>query len=189
MSRSWLFLTVPIALASFALLSWTVMSLLRTVRGSVVASVPIRAEQSVTINSSGDLSLNLETPILARRPLSLRFALSSIDGESRITLTPIAIRTNVTSFSRSRMELYAFTLPAPGSYVLRIDGIDPSTDYAGDAILITRRFIPALVLHVLALVFLGIAFIGSLVVSGHVLSGKSFTQQSPSTSSHTSQSS
>jgi hypothetical protein len=174
-SRSWLVLTIPVALASLGLLGWTALSLLRTVRASVVASLPVLPEQTVTINSSGDLSLNIESALLARRPTNLRFALASADGRSRIALTPVALQTHVSSMSRSRIELCAFTRPAPGAYVLRIDGIEPSANYADDAIVITRRYLPALVLHVLALIFLGAALIGSLVVSGLVASGKSFT--------------
>jgi hypothetical protein len=89
-SRSWLFLAVPVALASLGLLSWTALSLLRTVRGSVIASLSIRSEQSVTINSSADLSLNIESPLLARRPTNLRFALTSADGTT-IPLTALVL--------------------------------------------------------------------------------------------------
>jgi hypothetical protein len=81
--------------------------------------------------------------------------------------------------SRSRIELYSFTIPSPGAYTLRVAGIDPSADYSRHAILITRQYRGALVLHVLVLVALGVALIGSLVVTGLVLSGKSFAPASP----------
>jgi hypothetical protein len=171
-SRSILFLTVPVAIAALALLSWTAVSLLRTVRGSVVTSVPIRAEQRVHFDATGNLALNLEGPLGALLPTKLHYALSSADGATRIPLAPIAFRTEVTSMSRSRIELYVFTIPAPGDYVLRIDGLDASVDYSACAIIIARQYGVSLVLHVLALVALGVALIGSLVVSGLVLSGK-----------------
>ena len=49
--------------------------------------------------------------------------------------------------SRSRMELYSFTIHSAGTYQLRIDGLEPGVDYSRDAILITRQFRGALVLH------------------------------------------
>ena len=64
------------------------------------------------------------------------------------------------------------TIPAPGGYALRIDGIDPTASYSGQAIVIARRIGAALVLHILALVLLGAILVGSLVMSGLVLSGK-----------------
>jgi hypothetical protein len=178
-SRSWLLLTVPVALAAIALLSWTIASLLRTVRGSVIATVPIRPEQRVDINSTGDFAINIEGPLFVRRPTNFRFALSAADSDARIALYPILLQTDVTSMSRSRMELYSFTIASAGTYKLHIDGVDPSTDYSRDAIVITRQFRGALVLHVLALIACSVALIGSLVVSGLVLSGKSFSPQSP----------
>ena len=172
MSRSILFLTIPVAIAALALLSWTAVSLLRTVRGSVVATIPIRPDQHVAIDATGDLALNLEGPLGALLPTKLHFALSSADGATRIPLASIAFRTEVTSMSRSRIELYGFTIPTPGDYVLRIDGIDSSVDYSACAIIIARQYGVSLVLHILALIALGVALIGSIVVSGLVLSGK-----------------
>ena len=172
MSRSILFLTVPVAIAALALLSWTALSLLRTVRGSVVTSIPTRAEQQVHFDATGNLALNLEGPLGALLPRKLHLTLSSTDGATRIPLASIAFRTEVTSMSRSRIELYTFTIPAPGDYVLRIDGLDASVDYSACAIIIARQYGVSLVLHVLALVALGVALIGSIVVSGLVLSRK-----------------
>jgi hypothetical protein len=186
-SRSWLLLTIPVALAALALLSLIAFSLLRTVRGSVIASMPIRAEQQVTINSSGAFALNLEGPTLTARPANLRFTLSGAEPGTHIALRPILFRTDVSSMSRSRLELYSFTIPSPGAYTLRVDGIDPATDYTHKAILITRQYRAALVLHVLALVALGAALIGSLVVSGLVLSGKSLAPESPSSNAPSAQ--
>jgi hypothetical protein len=172
LSRNWLFLTAPIAIAALALLAWTVASLLRTVRGSVVMSVPIRAEQKLAFDADGDFALNLESPIGVLRPIKLRYALTTADGATRIPLPPIAFRTDVTSMSRSRLELYRFTLPSRGDYILHIDGIDPAVDYGAFTIVIARQYGFALVLHILVLIALGVALIGSIVVSGLILSGK-----------------
>jgi hypothetical protein len=174
LSRSWLFLTVPAAVAALGLLSWTVVSLLRTVRGSVVTTVPIRAEQRLTINGTGEFAFNLEGPIGSLRPMNLRYELSSADGATRIPLAQIVWNTDMTSMSRSRMELYRFTLPSAGEYLLHIDGINPTADYSDVTIVITRQYRGSLVLHMLALIALGTALIGCIVVSGLVLSGKSF---------------
>ena len=174
LSRNWLFLTAPIAIAALALLAWTVASLLRTVRGSVVMSDPIRAEQKLAFDGDGDgdFALNLESPIGVLRPIKLRYALTTADGATHIPLPPIAFQTNVTSMSRSRIELYRFTLPSRGDYILRIDGIDPAVDYSAHAIVIARQYGFALVLHILVLIALGVALIGLIVVSGLILSGK-----------------
>ena len=180
LSRSWLLLTIPVAFAALALLSWTIASLLRTVRSSVIATMPLVAEQRVEINSSGDFAINIESPLLTRRPINLRFTLSGVDSsdahrhvsDSRANRRDVDVRARAWSSTPSRSS-------SAGAYHLRIDGLDPGTDYSRDAILITRQFRGALVLHVLALIACGVALIGSLVVSGLILSGKSFSPQSP----------
>ena len=182
MTRSWLLLTIPVALAALALLSLSASSLLRTVRGSVIASAPIRAEQQIMITGSGAFALNLEGPVFSSRPSNLRFALSTLPSDTPLALDPIAFRTDVSSMSRSRIELYSFRISSPGAYTLRVGGLDASADYSDHAILITRPYRVALVLHVLALVALGITLIGAIVISGLVLSGKSLA---PSSSNNT----
>lgn len=171
-SHSWLLLTIPAAVAAIALLSWTILSLVRTVRSSVIASVPIRAEQIIEIDRSGELALNLESPLLSRRPAALRFMMMRADDAMQIPLRPIVFRTEATSLSRSRIELYSLTIPSPGRYSLRIDGVDPSMDYGGDAIVFARRYGATLVLHILALILLGAILIGSMVLSGLILTNR-----------------
>jgi hypothetical protein len=167
-SRSWVSLTAPVALAALALLSLTVASLLRTVRGSVVALAPIRAQQGLTFNTAGDLVLNVEGRMLASSARDLRFTLTRPNGGpgSVIPLRPVVFRTEVSSSSRARLELYRFTLPAAGPYALRISGIDPTRDYSSDTIVFTRPVRAAIVVHVLSLIVFGAVFIGLLVVSG-----------------------
>lgn len=177
MSRSWVSLTAPVALAALALLSLTVASLVRTVRGSVVALAPIRAEQGLTFNAAGDLVLNLEGRTLASSARGLRFTLTRPTGGpgSVIPLRPVAFRTEVSSSSRTRLELYRFTLLSAGSYVLRVSGIDRTRDYGSDAIVFTQPVRAAIVVHVLSLIVLGAVFIGLLVVSGLSLTGRPVT--------------
>jgi hypothetical protein len=138
-SYSWLLLTAPAAVVAIVPLRWTIASLVRTVRRSVVAPLPVCAEQRMTIDRPGELALN--------------------SAES-------------SSLSRSRLELYALTLPTAGSYSLRIDGIDPFSDYSATAVVIARSYVAALVLHVLALILLGATLVGSIVFSALLLAGK-----------------
>lgn len=184
LSRSWLLLTLPVAVVAIGLLSWTVLSLVRTVRKSVVASVPVREQQQVTFDQRGDFALSIEGDI-GRRLGGLQFSLSS-GGGATVPLHRILVRAKVSSFSRARVELYSFTLSSPGAYTLRVDGLESPTSHASDAIVFTRRFQGTLIAHILALIALGAAFIGSIVVSGFALSGKSLAPSSQQTSSDTS---
>ena len=181
LSRSWLLLTLPVAVVAIGLLSWTVLSLVRTVRKSVVASVPVREQQLVTFDKGGNFALGVEGDIGSRLG-GLQFSLLS-GGGATVQLHRILVRTKVSSFSRARVELYSFTLSSPGTYTLRVDGLESPTNNGSDAIVFTRRFQGTLVAHILALIVLGAAFIGSIVVSGFALSATSLSPASQQSSS------
>ena len=165
LSRSWLILTVPLALTALVLLSLTVSSLMRTVRRSVVASLPVRADQRVQFAEAGAYSLSFESSSPARIIAGLQFVLSSADNGSEVALLRTVFRTRVSSFSRTKLELFSFTLPAPGTYRLHLAGTRPSMD-SDDTIVFARRVQGLVVAHILALVVVGALVIGAFVATG-----------------------
>jgi hypothetical protein len=171
LSRSWLLLTVPVALAGLVLLSLTVSSLIRTVRRSIVASLPVRADQRVQFTEPGAYSLSFESSSPARIIAGLEFALTNADNGSEIPLSRTVFRTRVSSFTRTKLELYSFTVPAPGTYRLHLAGTRPSMD-SDDAIVFSRRVQGMVVAHVLALVATGSLVIGAFVATGLAAMGR-----------------
>jgi hypothetical protein len=171
-NRSWLLLTLPVALVAAGVLGWTVRSLLRTVRGAVVLSVPMMPRQVVQFERPGEYSLNVEADSLTALITGLKFTLVDTERRTAIPLRTAIMRTRVSSFSRARRELYAFSIAAAGSYVLRAEGADESLLAGHPSLVITRPFHGALVLHVLGLVASGALLIGSMVATGLILSGR-----------------
>lgn len=169
LSKSWLLLALPLAVVALVLLTLTAVSLLRTVRSSVVMSVPVRAEQAVTFKEAGSYVLNVEGKTFSRAAAGLGFVIATEGSATSVPLQKVLMRTEVSSFSRTRLELYSFEIAAPGVYTLRITGTNSSSGNDNAAIVFTKPFTLALVLHVLALVALGVMLIGSLVVTGLVL--------------------
>jgi hypothetical protein len=163
-------LTLPLAIVALGLLSLTVVSLLRTVRRSVVASVPVREEQRVHFAEAGEYALSFESNELTGAVAGLKFGLTSVDGGAAVPLHRAIFRTRVSSFTRARLELYSFTLPKPGTYSLHLTGPRPSAD-SGDAIIFTRRVLGILVMHILALIAMGAMLVGSIVASGLAIAG------------------
>ena len=172
MNRSWLLLTLPVALLAAGLLAWTVRSLLRTVRGAVVLSVPMLPRQVVQFERAGQYALNVEADSLTALITGLEFTLVDTERRTAIPLRTAIMRTRVSSLSRARREMYAFSISAPGSYVLRTKGADESLLAGHPSLVITRPFHGALVLHVLGLVASGALLIGSMVATGLILAGR-----------------
>ena len=55
LSRSWLLLTLPVAVLALGLLTRVAIGLVRTTRSAVVASVPVRTEQRIAFDRAGEL--------------------------------------------------------------------------------------------------------------------------------------
>jgi hypothetical protein len=180
LSRFWLFISIPALILSVVLLIKTVVHLLHTVRGSVVATVPIRAEQQVVFNGGGSFTLSWEAPLHARRgvsinkalPMGLGYTLTRLDPPYAVPLFYTRTQVHVDSFTRSRSQLISFAIPNAGPYVLRISGIDPSVDYRNFAVVLARPIGFTLVLHIFAILVLAFASIGSLVFTMLLIGGK-----------------
>jgi len=162
-NQYWVAATAPVFVVSTYLLGRTIGSLTRTVRGSVVLSVPVGEEQPVHFASPGPYNLNVEGKRFTTDFAGYRFSMTDQRGQD-LRLDPVLMRTAVSSFSRVRLELNRFDITAPGAYTLRIHGIRPGQDL-DNRIVFTRPIGGSLVGHILALVLLGILTIGSLVGS------------------------
>lgn len=173
MIRSWLLLILPVAVVAAAALAWTVRSLVRTVRGAVVLTVPPLPEQTIRFEAPGEYALNIEADSLSAVVAGLRFSLLDEQRGTELDLRKAIMRTRVSSFSRARLELYVVTIAQPGSYLLRVEGAGESLSASHPSIVFTRRFHVALVLHVLALIACGALVVGSLVATGLILSSGS----------------
>lgn len=172
MDRSWLLLTLPVGLAALGALAWIIRSLLRTVRGAVVLSVPMMPRQVVQFERAGEYALKLEADSLTALITGLEFTLVDTERRTAIPLRTAVMRTRVSSRARARREMYVFSIRAPGSYVLRTKGADESLLSGHPSLVITRPFDGALVLHVLGLVASGALLIGSVVATGLIMAGR-----------------
>lgn len=162
-SPTWLALTIPAFLIAAVLLGLTIRSLIHTMRGSVVASVALRAEQRFTLPRAGDCDLYVEGKFLSRDFGALEFSLTDAAG-APVTLHPVLFRTTVSSFTRVRLQLRHFEAPEEGSYTLRITGMRENQDPENRivfAVPVTAR----MVFHILAIIVLAALTIASLVGS------------------------
>ncbi len=158
----WVFLSAPAAVGAAILLGFTIRSLLRTLRSSVVASLPLAAAQPVTFAAAGSYDLYAEGGSASARFGGLDFGIADADGRD-VPMHRVVFRTVVSSFTRVRVQLRSFEIPHAGTYTLRVPGGD---DRPGDVQLLLGRPVRVRVIgHILALVALGIATIGSSVAT------------------------
>jgi len=140
----------------------TIRSLLRTLRTSVVATLPLVAEQPVTFQAAGPYELYGEGSFGSSVFAGLDFELNDAEGRV-VPMHRVLFRTVVRSFSGVRLQLRTFTIPRDGTFTLRVLGAAHATERERLIIGIPAR--ARIIAHVLALVMLGIITIGSLVAT------------------------
>lgn len=163
LSESWLVAAVAAFLIAALLLARTIRSLIRTMRGSLVASVPLLAEQQFPLPQAGTYDLYVEGMRFSRDFGALDFALSDSAG-APVPLQRILFRTTVSSVSRVRLLLRRFTAPGAGTFTLRTTGIRPDQN-PENRIVFAMPVTARMVLHILAIIALAMLAIASLVGS------------------------
>jgi hypothetical protein len=165
--RGWLFVAVPGIIAAAVLLVRTIAGLLRVVRASRVATVPLAPEMRVRLEVSGSLELAMEGPRFSRGFGGVNFSLHRVDLGQEVPLRRLLFRTQVSGMDRVRLSLYAVEVPAPGEYFLRAENLGAVS--AESAVVFVRPLGAALMGYVLALIGLAFLLIGSMVVAGLAL--------------------
>ena len=132
-------------------------------RDSVVASIPLRAEQRFALPHAGTYDLYVEGVRFRRDFGGVDFALADPAG-AVVNLRPVLFRTTVSAVSRVRLLLRRFTAPGAGTFTLRITGIKPDQD-PENRIVFATPVTARMVLHILAIIALGMLLLGSLIAS------------------------
>jgi hypothetical protein len=161
---TWLLVTVPAFVAAAVALAKLIPGLVRAVRASRVAAVPLASEMRVRLDAQGPLELAMEARRFSRDFAGVGYSLSR-DGQD-VPMRRLVFRTQVSGVEKVRLSLYTFDA-TPGDYLLRATGVgEAGTD---SAVVFVRPLGAALVGYVLGLVVAGAALIGSIVASALIL--------------------
>lgn len=127
MSNYWLWITVPIGLICLVALPIFVWRLIDTHRSELVLSVPLLADQEISIEATGSYLLNAEGPRATRAFGGLDYQLTDLSDQSRVSLGTIVVPYTSSGISRSRLSVRTFEVEKPGRFRLSVSGLsDPS---------------------------------------------------------------
>jgi len=145
-------------------LALLIADLARVVRGAHLLSVPVQDFQKVDFGEAGRVLLCLEGPLGSRGFAGLGFELAG-PGGSPVPGRKILFRTVVSGFSRARMAYKVYDIPGPGSYALRIRGLDPGRPAnASLAVVFMRPYLAASVIRIIGIVLASLLAVGGLVL-------------------------
>lgn len=167
--EGWLAAAPAVFVLAVVLLGWVIRSLVRTLRASVVASLPVLVEQPLRLPDAGTYDLYIEGIRFSTDFARLEFALFD-PTHVPVKLRPTVFRTLVSGLKRVRLKLRSFDAAAAGTYTLRLSGIKPDQDPA-NRILLARPVAGTMVLHIVAIVALSVLAMGAAGIALFVMPG------------------
>lgn len=162
-------LAVPLGMA---LLYFTISRIVRLLRHSEVARVPMAAESRLTFKAPGLYVLHVEQPRFSLAMFSAQFALRDAATGTEVRSSPVIFRTTNAGFTTASVSVRSFDVERAGEYRLIVTGIDPSRDLSRVQMIFTHPYAAALLLLILGTVLGGFCLIGGLVFTALQYSGK-----------------
>jgi hypothetical protein len=164
-SRLWLLATVPLVIVGVFGVVRLAMGLVRFTRESIIASLPVVAEQTVVLPAAAHYSLLTQGRLAERGLGDLRFAVVAEQSQRELRMSPVYVRSQATSLDGTvRLELFSFSAEA-GRHLIRVIGLDPTRDYDRNRLVIAQSGRGQLVVRIVALVLTSIVTLASLVGS------------------------
>lgn len=161
--RNGLWISVLLFGVSAALLGFFILNVIRLVDKSKILSVPLVTQQEVDFPFAGRVILCMEGPLLTSRFANLDYDLRAREGmpvEGKTTW----FHARTSSFSKVRMELKSYELTKPGTYVLRIQGLEPGSGAdSGHRIVFMRPHLALSIGYVIGITLSAGLLIGSIV--------------------------
>ena len=153
-----------LAILGLALLVGSIRNLIRMLKASELARLPLREEQTLNFSEAGPVVLCMEGPMLSRRFAHLSFALQTEFGED-VPGSKHWFRGKSSGFSKARIQLQTHRLPHPGRYRLRIESLgEPQPNDAEHAIVFTKPHLAATVGYILSILLASWLLIGGIVI-------------------------
>lgn len=161
--RNMLWIAPPIFCISVALLVFFIMSVVKTSRKALLFGVPLMEEQEVEFTEAGSVVLCGEGPLLTSRFWRLGYELSS-DDVAPMRGRRVLFRQTTSGFSKVKISLRVFTIPKPGRYLLRINGLgEPRDNDAEHQVVFTRPHLAKAVSCIIGITLSAALLITSLV--------------------------
>jgi hypothetical protein len=148
------------------LLVWVVARLLRSNREQLVATGPMTAEQEFVLREPAALLLVVEVPRFGSdfRQLAFEVVEKSTGQSTKLHYDFVHAQGAVYGVTTMRVPLGRITVQRPGAYLVRINGLQPDTDYSRSRIMFSRPYLGRMVLQIIGIVICAIGMLLSLLL-------------------------
>jgi hypothetical protein len=155
-----------------ALLYFTIARIVRLLRESEVARMPVAAESEVTFNAPGTYVLHVEQPRFSMAMLGATFVLRDAATGVEVRSSPVILRTTSSGFSTASVSVRNFEIERAGAFRFLVNGVDPAGDVSHVRLIFTRPYAAELLVLIFGTVLAGACLIGGLVFAALLYTGK-----------------
>ena len=144
---------------------WIALRLIRSNRAAIVATLPLRPEQTIAVENPGELVISIEVPRMTTEYREWEF--EAVEAGTRQTHLmkwggPRATGT-VTGISTIKIPLGRFTLARPDTLTLRVKGLAADANYSTYQLVLARPHLARMALQIVGLVICGVGALLSLI--------------------------
>jgi hypothetical protein len=156
-------LLLPLLVTGLALLVVFIKNLVGLGKKNTLFSIGLKEDQPIEFAEAGRVLLCVEGPMFTRHFVKLRYQLidaNNTEVQGRTSL----LRTSSSGFTRARMEIMSFSIPNPGRYSLRIQGLqEQEPEDSPYRIVFMRPYFGKVIVNIFGVLFASAVFIVSLV--------------------------
>jgi hypothetical protein len=162
--KSWIWIGIPLILASGVALWMLIPGVIALTKGSSLFRVPLREKQEIEFIEAGRVTLNMEGRRFTNRFAGVNFELYGAGGR-RIPDSPSLLRKRSSGITDVRMELLSYDIPDPGRYLLVMTGLgSDEPDGGSEAIVFMKPHTAKTVAYAAGIAVASCIFIASMVI-------------------------
>ena len=150
-----------------SLLVWVIVHLLRSNREQLLASGPMIAEQEFALGEAAALLLLVEVPRFGSdfRQLKFEMVQQATGRSTKLSYDFVRAQGAVYGATTMRVPLGRIRVEGPGSYLVRVAGLQPGRDYSQCRIMLSRPYLGRMVLQIVGIVICAIGMLLSLLLA------------------------
>jgi hypothetical protein len=144
---------------------WLALRLIRSNRAAVVATLPLRSEQTVAVDSPGELVVSIEVPRLTTDYRQWEFEVVEAGSQRMHPMKWGGPRATgaVTGISTIKIPVGRLTLTRPDTLTVRVKGLAADANYSAYHVILARPHLARMALQIVGLVFCGVGMLLSLI--------------------------
>jgi len=141
------------------------LRLIRGNRAAVISTLPLLSEQTIAVESPGELVVSIEVPRMTTeyRRLELEVVEASTKRIHPMKYNRLTSTGAVTGISTIKIPLGRLTTAQPDNLTLRVNGLAPDVDYSTSHLVLARPHLARMAIQIVSLVLCGVGMLLSLL--------------------------